>query len=74
MLTVDIVDNGPGIDEALQDRIFYPMITTRPEGNGLGLSIAQDVIHRHGGAIELDSRPGQTRFSLLLPWSRDEDS
>lgn len=74
VLTVDIEDNGPGIEEALQDRIFYPMITTHPEGGGLGLSIAQDVIHRHGGAIELESQPGQTRFSLLLPWSRDEDT
>lgn len=68
VLSVDIQDNGPGIDEALQDNIFYPMITTRPEGNGLGLSIAQDVIHRHGGTIELESRPGSTRFSLMLPW------
>lgn len=68
-LTVDIEDDGPGIEESLQEKIFYPMITTRPEGNGLGLSIAQDVIQRHGGTIELESRPGLTRFSLLLPWS-----
>jgi two-component system, NtrC family, nitrogen regulation sensor histidine kinase GlnL len=74
VLTVDIEDNGPGVDPELQDRIFYPMVTTRAEGNGLGLSIAQDVIHRHGGAIELDSCPGRTCFSLLLPWSRDESS
>ena len=71
-MTVDIEDNGPGIDEELQDKIFYPMITTRADGNGLGLSIAQDVVHRHGGTIELDSQPGKTRFSLLLPWMRDE--
>ncbi len=74
VLTVDIEDNGPGVEESLQDRIFYPMITTRPEGGGLGLSIAQEVIHRHGGAIELESQPGRTRFSLLLPWSKDEDA
>lgn len=73
VLRVDIEDDGPGIDETLQERIFYPMITTRPEGNGLGLSIAQDVVHRHDGTIELESQPGQTRFSLLLPWSRQED-
>lgn len=72
VMTVDIEDNGPGVDEALQDRIFYPMITTRPEGNGLGLSIAQDVVQRHGGAIELESQPGRTRFSLLLPWSKED--
>lgn len=72
VMTVDIEDDGPGVDEALQDRIFYPMITTRPEGNGLGLSIAQDVVQRHGGTIELDSQPGRTRFSLLLPWSKED--
>jgi len=74
VLSVDIEDNGPGIPEDLQERVFYPMITTRAGGNGLGLSIAQDVIHRHGGTIELESRPGHTRFSLLLPWSRGDDS
>jgi len=68
VLSADIEDNGPGIDESMQDTIFYPMISTRQEGNGLGLSIAQDVMHRHGGAIELDSQPGRTRFTLLLPW------
>lgn len=72
VLTVDIEDSGPGIDEDLQEKIFYPMITTRAEGNGLGLSIAQDVVHRHGGTIELESQPGRTRFSLLLPWAREE--
>jgi len=69
VLTVDIEDNGPGVEEPLQEKIFYPMVTTRPDGNGLGLSIAQDVVQRHGGTIELESRPGRTRFSLLLPWS-----
>lgn len=72
VLSVDIEDNGPGIPEELQDKVFYPMITTRAGGNGLGLSIAQDVVHRHGGSIELDSTPGRTRFSMILPWSRDE--
>lgn len=69
VLAVDIEDNGPGIAEELQDKIFDPMITTRAEGNGLGLSIAQEVVHRHGGAIELESQPGLTRFSVMLPWT-----
>jgi len=68
LLGVEIQDDGPGVDDTLQDSIFYPMVTTRPEGGGLGLSIAQEVMHRHGGNIELESRPGNTRFSLLLPW------
>lgn len=71
VLAVDIEDDGPGIAEELQDKVFDPMITTRAEGNGLGLSIAQEVVHRHGGTIELESQPGLTRFSLLLPWFRD---
>lgn len=71
LLGVDVVDNGAGIDESLQERIFYPMITTRPRGTGLGLSIAQEIAQRHGGGIELDSQPGHTRFTLLLPWSAE---
>jgi two-component system, NtrC family, nitrogen regulation sensor histidine kinase GlnL len=64
---VDIVDNGPGIPAALQEQIFYPLVTTRPEGTGLGLPIAQYLIHSHGGLVECQSRPGETVFSIYLP-------
>ncbi len=64
---IDIIDNGPGIDEELSKMIFYPMITGRSEGTGLGLSIAQALIDRHQGLIECNSRPGKTVFTLLLP-------
>jgi two-component system, NtrC family, nitrogen regulation sensor histidine kinase GlnL len=67
VLRIDIEDNGPGIPEELQERIFYPMVTTRADGTGLGLSIAQDIIHRHGGLIEFTSRPGCTVFTLFIP-------
>ena len=64
---VDVVDNGPGVPPELQDRLFYPMISGRPEGTGLGLSIAQSIVSQHGGLIECTSRPGETRFTFLLP-------
>lgn len=69
---VDIEDNGPGIAPEMLERIFYPMVTTRPEGTGLGLPIAQVLIHGHGGLIECVSRPGQTIFSIYLPLSQDD--
>lgn len=64
---IQIIDNGPGIDEALRKQIFYPMITGRSEGTGLGLSIAQALISRHQGLIECSSEPGETIFTILLP-------
>lgn len=67
VVRLDIRDNGPGIPEELQEKIFYPMITGRPDGNGLGLSIAQVLVNQHGGLIECKSRPGETVFTLLLP-------
>jgi two-component system nitrogen regulation sensor histidine kinase GlnL len=63
----DISDNGPGIDPAMMNQIFYPMITGRAEGTGLGLSIAQSLINQHNGLIECASKPGNTVFSIFLP-------
>jgi two-component system nitrogen regulation sensor histidine kinase GlnL len=67
VVQIEIEDNGPGIPPALIEKIFYPMVTTRADGTGLGLPIAQVLIHSHGGLIECTSRPGATVFSLLLP-------
>lgn len=67
VLAVDVIDNGPGIDEAIRERLFYPMISGRANGTGLGLSIAQTIINQHGGLIECASRPGETRFTLIIP-------
>jgi two-component system nitrogen regulation sensor histidine kinase GlnL len=64
---IDIEDSGPGIAPALLEKIFYPMVTTRAEGTGLGLPIAQYLIHSHRGLIECRSQPGCTVFSILLP-------
>jgi two-component system nitrogen regulation sensor histidine kinase GlnL len=64
---VDIEDNGPGIPEELLPAVFAPMVTGRADGTGLGLSIAQSIIYSHGGVLECESRPGDTRFTFYLP-------
>ncbi len=69
VLQADIIDNGPGIPEDLQEQIFYPMVTGRAEGTGLGLSIAQSLINQHNGLIKMSSQPGQTKFTIYLPLS-----
>jgi two-component system nitrogen regulation sensor histidine kinase GlnL len=66
-VTVQIVDNGPGVPADIRDRIFFPLVSGREGGTGLGLTIAQDYVHRHGGVIELESEPGRSCFTLLLP-------
>ncbi len=66
-IMIEITDNGPGVATALQDKIFYPLVSGRDGGTGLGLSIAQDLVNQHQGIIEFDSVPGQTRFTVLLP-------
>ena len=68
-LELQIIDNGPGIPEALQDKIFYPLVSGRDTGTGLGLTIAQGFIQQHHGTIEVKSRPGATCFTVLLPLS-----
>lgn len=67
VLRVDIVDNGRGISPSLGESIFLPMITDKPDGTGLGLPIAQDIIFRHGGSLQLHSADGETTFSTILP-------
>ncbi len=64
---LDIEDNGPGIAEDLLPNIFMPMVTGRAEGTGLGLTIAQSIITRHGGMLGCTSEPGLTRFTIYLP-------
>ncbi len=64
---IDVIDDGPGIPPDRQEDIFYPMVTTRPEGSGLGLPIAQNLVGRCGGLIECNSEPGRTVFTVWLP-------
>jgi len=67
VVRVDITDDGPGIPDDIIKKIFYPMITGRPDGTGLGLSISQSLVNQHGGLIECASRPGKTTFSIIFP-------
>jgi len=64
---VDVIDNGPGIPEEMRDQVFFPLISGREGGSGLGLTLAQTLVQRHQGAIHLDSHPGRTCFSIYLP-------
>jgi two-component system nitrogen regulation sensor histidine kinase GlnL len=64
---VQVIDNGPGVPEEIRERIFFPLVSGREGGTGLGLTIAQNYVHQHGGIIELESEPGHTCFTLLLP-------
>lgn len=72
--SVEIIDNGPGIPEDILSKIFYPMVSGRAEGTGLGLSIAQSIINQHQGLIECETRPGETRFQLLIPLELNNES
>ena len=69
--SIEIEDDGPGIPKELQDSIFYPLVTSRPEGTGLGLAAAQELLSRHGGLIEFESRPGRTVFFVRIPLVQD---
>jgi two-component system nitrogen regulation sensor histidine kinase GlnL len=66
-LELQVVDDGPGVPEEIQDRIFNPLVSGREGGTGLGLSLAQTFVQYHRGVIEFESRPGRTTFRILLP-------
>ena len=66
-IAVSIEDDGPGVPAELAERIFYPLVSGREGGTGLGLSLAQSFVSRHHGLIEFESVPGRTRFTILLP-------
>lgn len=65
--SIQFEDNGPGVLAEIRDTIFYPLVSGRTDGSGLGLGIAQDLVSRHGGLIEFDSAPGRTIFMISLP-------
>ncbi len=66
-VVIDVIDNGPGIDPAIREKIFYPLVTTRAHGTGLGLSIVRTYAERNGGEVELESEAGRTDFRIVLP-------
>ena len=66
-LELHVIDNGPGIPEDIKERIFFPLVSGREGGSGLGLTLAQTFVQQHHGMIECESRPGRTDFRILLP-------
>ena len=66
-LELHVIDNGPGVPDHIKERIFYPLVTGRDGGSGLGLPLAQTFVQRHQGLIECESAPGRTDFRILIP-------
>jgi len=66
-LELHVIDNGPGIPEEIQDRLFHPLVSGRDGGSGLGLNLAQTFVQQHQGLIECESQPGRTDFKILIP-------
>jgi two-component system nitrogen regulation sensor histidine kinase GlnL len=66
-LELRVVDNGPGVPAEIRDRIFFPLVSGREGGSGLGLTLAQTFVQHHQGAIECQTQPGRTCFRIVLP-------
>lgn len=66
-LELKVIDNGPGIPDVIRERMFYPLVSGREGGSGLGLTIAQNFVQHHQGTVECTSRPGHTCFIIRLP-------
>jgi two-component system, NtrC family, nitrogen regulation sensor histidine kinase GlnL len=62
-----VIDNGPGVPDEIKERIFYPLVSGREGGSGLGLTLAQTFVQQHDGLIECESRSGRTVFKILIP-------
>ncbi|MGF1642877.1 MAG: nitrogen regulation protein NR(II) [Thiotrichales bacterium] len=73
VIRLQIEDDGPGVPETLQPQIFFPMVTNKANGSGLGLSIAESLISGHGGLIKFHSEPGKTIFEILLPYENTHE-
>ena len=66
-LALSIEDNGPGVPQDIRERIFFPLVSGREGGSGLGLMIAETFVAQHNGAIEWSSVPGRTVFTIVIP-------
>jgi two-component system nitrogen regulation sensor histidine kinase GlnL len=66
-LELHVIDNGPGVPDSIRDRIFFPLVSGREDGSGLGLTLAQTFVQQHHGLIECDSVPVRTDFKILIP-------
>jgi len=73
VLKIKIWDEGPGVEQDMQEILFDPLISGRPEGTGLGLSITQEIVQRHNGVVQLEDYHGKTCFSIYLPYTNGEN-
>ena len=73
-MDLDVIDNGPGIPPDIRERIFFPLVSGREGGSGLGLTLAQTFVQQHQGSIACDSKPGCTHFHIQIPYRRQEKS
>lgn len=71
-MDLHVIDNGPGIPEEIIERIFFPLVSGREGGSGLGLTLAQTFVQQHQGFIACESRPGRTDFHIQIPYRRQE--
>ena len=71
-LDLHVIDNGPGIPEDIRDRIFFPLVSGREGGSGLGLTLAQTFVQQHQGFIACESQPGKTDFHIQIPYRKQE--
>ena len=71
-MDLQVIDNGPGIPEDIRERIFFPLVSGREGGSGLGLTLAQTFVQQHQGSISCDSRPGRTDFHIQIPYRKRE--
>lgn len=73
-MDLNVIDNGPGIPEDIRERIFFPLVSGREGGSGLGLTLAQTFVQQHQGSIACDSKPGKTDFHIQIPYRSQEKS
>lgn len=69
--SIEVEDDGTGVPPEIADALFYPLVSGRESGSGLGLSLAQDLVSRNGGLVEFESEPGRTVFTMRFPLDRD---
>jgi len=71
-MDLHVIDNGPGIPDEIRERIFFPLVSGREGGSGLGLTLAQTFVQQHQGFIACESRPGNTDFHIQIPYRTQE--